>query len=66
MARKKKSRNEAGPSIEGRNADDRVDRLCDIVERFLERDLRQEAYMRDLPPPPPPPALLRHHCRSSS
>ena len=55
MARKKKSRNEAGPSTEGRNADDRVDRLCDIVERFLERDLRQEAYMRDLPPPPPPP-----------
>ena len=45
----------ASTSNEGDERDERLNRLCDIVERFLERDLRREANAHNLPPPPPLP-----------
>ena len=38
--RKKKAQINVGTSTQGDDKNDRVDRLFDIVERFLERDLR--------------------------
>ena len=42
----------ASTSNEGDERDERLNRLCDIVERFLERDLRREANAHNPPPPP--------------
>ena len=56
--RKKKAQIDVGTSTQGDDKDDRIDRLGDIVERFLERDLRREVNVLN-PPPPPPPSPLR-------
>ena len=53
--RKKKAQIDFGTSTQGDDKDDRVDRLFDIVERFLERDLRREANAPNLQPLPLPP-----------
>ena len=53
--RKKKAQIDVGTSTQGDDKDDRADRLFDIVERFLERDLRREANAPNLPPSPLPP-----------
>ena len=53
--RKKKAQIDVGTSTQGDDKDDRVDRLFDIVERFLERDLRREENALNPPPPPIPP-----------
>ena len=53
--RKKKAQINVGTSTQGDDKDDRVDRLFDIVERFLERDMRRVANTPNLPPPPIPP-----------
>ena len=53
--RKKRAQIDVGTSTQGDAKDDRVDRLFDIVERFLERDLRREVNTPKPPPPPLPP-----------
>ena len=50
--KKKRAQIDVGTSTQGDDKDDRIDRLCDIVERFLERDLRREANVQNPPPPP--------------
>ena len=38
--------------------DTRIDRLANLVEKFLERDLRREAEQPQHPSPTPPPPVL--------
>ena len=57
--RKKKAQIDVGTSTQGDDKNDRVDRLFDIVERFLERDLRREANAPNLQPPPLPPPRVK-------
>ena len=59
--RKKKAQIDVGTSTQGDDKDDRVDRLFDIVERFLERDLRREANAPNPPPPPPPSSRVKNN-----
>ena len=39
-----------GTSHQGNDQDDRINRLCDIVEKFLERDVRRETIAQTQPP----------------
>ena len=59
--RKKKAQIDVGTSTQGDDKNDRVDRLFDIVERFLERDLRREANAPNLQPPPLPPPRVENN-----
>ena len=52
--RRKMTQIDVGTSTQGDDQDDRVDRLCDIIERFLERDLRRDPNASNLQPPPLP------------
>ena len=53
---KKRAQIDVGTSTQRDDIDDHIDRLCCIMERFLERDMRREANMPNpLPPPLPPP-----------
>ena len=45
----------AGTSHQGNDQDDRINRLCDIVEKFLERDVRRETIAQTQPPLLPSP-----------
>ena len=53
--RKKRAQIDVGESTQGDDKDDRIDRLCDIVERLLEQDLKREAHVSNPSPPLPPP-----------
>ena len=54
---KKRAQIDVGTSTQRDDIDDHIDRLCCIMERFLERDMRREANAPN--PPPSPPPLLR-------
>ena len=50
-----KAESGAGTSCQGNDQDDRINRLCDIVEKFQETDVRRETIAQTQPPSLLPP-----------
>ena len=52
-----KGQSGARTSAQEEVGDERLDHLCDLVERFLDKDLRREVNAQNPPPPLAPPPL---------